>query len=296
MSVLLTGATGFIGRGVLNALIAADYRVTALVEDQDEAAEVQAAGAEAFFASDDDTRTIGQLALESDGVIHTATSRAGDPEFLEAIKPGLTAGDKPFIYTSSLWTFGSGTDLSETSPQDPPAAVAWMVDVQKALLAEESVRSVIVFPGIVYGHGQGIPRRFVDDAEGTGGSTIVPVFGDGSQHWATVHVDDLADLYVRIIGAESHNNELYIATSGDMPTVADLAGAAASAVGGTTRPETPEQTAQRINQALAELLLLDQHAASDRARERLGWRTTGPSLVDELRAGYLNVPQDQVWE
>jgi hypothetical protein len=43
------------------------------------------------------------------------------------------------------------------------------------------------------------------------------------------------------------------------------------------------------------VLLLDQHAAADRARERLGWRTVRPSLVDQLRAGYLDVPGDPAW-
>ena len=168
--------------------------------------------------------------------------------------------------------------------------------MQKSLMAQESVRSVIVFPGVVYGHGQGIPRRFVDDARTSDGSTVVPYLGDGAQHWATVHVDDLADLYVRIVGAESHNNELYIAANDDAPTVGELAEAAASAVGGATQAETVAEAAPRIHPALAELLLLDQHAGADRARERLGWHPSRPSLRDELRAGYLAVPQDPLWD
>lgn len=297
MSVLLTGATGFIGRGVMEALIAAGYRVTALVDGQDDADEVRAAGADPFLASEEDTRTVSDLALESDGVIHTATSRSEDADFIAAVTPGLLTSDKPFVYTSSLWIYGSGRDLTEKSPSAPPAAVAWMDETARGLLADdgEGMRVVVVAPGIVYGHGQGIPRRFVDDIDRSGAQPVLPLIGDGSQQWATVHVDDLADLYVRIIGAESHVDDVYIAASGATETVAELAAAAASAEGATVRAETAEETARRIGPALAGVLLLDQHAAADRARERLGWRTTRPSLVDELRAGYLDVPGDPAW-
>ncbi|SFR57200.1 NAD-dependent epimerase/dehydratase family protein [Microbacterium azadirachtae] len=297
MSVLLTGATGFIGRAVMEALLAAGYRVTALVDDQDDADEVRAAGADPFLASEEDTRTVADLALESDGVIHTATSRTEDADFIAAVTPGLLTSDKPFVYTSSLWTYGSGRDLTEKSPAAPPPAVTWMAETVQRLLADdgEGMRVVVVAPGIVYGHGQGIPRRFVDDIDRSGAQPVLPLIGDGSQRWATVHVDDLADLYVRIIGAESHDDDVYIAASGASETVAELAAAAAHSEGATVRAETAEETAARIGSALAGVLLLDQHAAADRARERLGWRTTRPSLVDELRAGYLDAPGDPAW-
>ncbi|MGO4679545.1 NAD-dependent epimerase/dehydratase family protein [Microbacterium sp. 2MCAF23] len=294
MSVLLTGATGFIGQAVLTALVAAGYRVTALVDDQDDADQVRAAGADPFLASEEDTRTISELALESDGVIHTATSRADDADFIAAVMPGLLTSDKPFVYTSSLWTYGSGLDLTEESPAAPPAAVAWMDETARRLLADDSegMRVVVVAPGIVYGHGQGIPRRFVDDLDRSGQEPVLPSIGDGSQHWATVHVDDLADLYVRIIGAESHQKDVYIAASEADETVAELAAAAASAAGATVRAESAEETGERLGAALAGVLLLDQHARADRAKDRLGWRTTRPALRDELRAGYLDVPGD----
>ena len=296
MSVLLTGSAGFIGRAVMNALLKADYHVTALVDSQEDALAAQAAGAETFFASEEDTRTVSELALESNGVIHTATAPGEDADFIKAIIPGLLTSDKPFVYTGSLWTYGSNLNITEKSPQVSVPAIAWMIEMQKYLMGELSTRTIVVAPGIVYGHGQGIPRHFVDDVDRTGPTPVLPLIGDGSQHWATVHVDDLADLYVRIIGEESHTNEVYIATSEANETVADLTSAAAATMNATVKTENSEATAKRFGPALAALLLLDQHAASDRARERLGWKTAHPSLMDELKAGYLHVPDDALWE
>lgn len=297
MDVFLTGATGYLGRAVLERFVSAGYTVTALACSAEDASSVRAAGGTPFLGDEEETRTLSDVILGSDGVIHLATSAQQDPDFIDAVLSGLESSDKPFIYTGSLWTYGSNPDITEKSTQNPPGAVAWLVDAQKRLMAEEGVRVSIVTPGVVYGHGQGIPRKITDSVDTSGSQPFLPLIGDGTQHWATVHVDDLADLYLRVFEKEGHTNEVYIAATDAAPTVAELAEAAAHAqdISGGVRAESVEDTAERLGAGMAQVLLLDQRAHADKAREELGWTPTRASLADELRAGYTSVADDPLW-
>ncbi len=298
MDVFMTGATGFLGRAVLGRFLAAEYTVTALVTNRDDADWVTSAGGRPFLGSEEETRTLSDLIIGMDGVIHLATSPEGDPGFIDAVLPGLESSDKPFLYTGDLWTYGSNPDITESSEQNPPAAVKWLVDSQKRLLGEEGVRISIVAPAIAYGHGQGVPRRITDAVDLSGDEPVLPLIGDGSQHWATVHVDDLADLYLRVFEKEGHTNQVYIAATEASPTVRELseAVAAAQGVAGGVRAESAEDTEKRLGAGMAQLLLLDQHARGDKAREELGWKPTRPTLIDELRGGYTTLADDPLWE
>ena len=51
-------------------------------------------------------------------------------------------------------------------------------------------------PSVVYGRGTGLARVIVDAPHSSGDAAPLRLIGDGSQHWSTVHVDDLAALYV----------------------------------------------------------------------------------------------------
>ena len=98
---------------------------------------------------------------------------------------------KPYVHTGGLWIHGPSDDLTEDTPFNPPAIVAWREGVESRLAAAD-LALTIVEPGIVHGHGAGIPAMpdsAPRDAEGR-----LTVIGDGTPHWATVHVDDLAEL------------------------------------------------------------------------------------------------------
>ena len=112
----------------------------------------------------------------------------------------------------------------------PPALVAWREGVESRLEAADLALS-IVEPGIVYGRGGGIPASFPEapkDAEGR-----LTVVGDGTQHWATVHVDDIADLYALIVDGPAPAGRV-LGLSGQNPTVTEIGEAFA---GGPVVPE-----------------------------------------------------------
>jgi nucleoside-diphosphate-sugar epimerase len=291
MSIFLTGATGFIGSAVLRQLRLQGRDVTALVRSAEKAAAVEALGATAVLGDATDRELVEKLALDSDGVIHTAspedeTSRDFEDAFVTAAFAGLEGSDKPYVHTGGIWAYGSGPDIDEQSPQNPPAISAWRSEIEKRVLDAVGVKTTLVVPGVVFGYGTGIPSLFTDGTYGSGVAPAVQLVGDGSQHWATVYVDDLAELYLLAFDLADAGST-FIGASGQNPTVLELGVAAAEGTGldGQVAEASIDETYERFGKPYADALLLDQQARGSAARIDLGWEPNGPSLIDELRTG-----------
>ncbi|GLK17574.1 NAD-dependent epimerase/dehydratase family protein [Herbiconiux flava] len=291
MAIFLTGATGFIGSAVLRQLREQGRDVVALVRSSSSAAEVEALGARAVLGELTDREIVTHLALESDGVIHLASpgdesSAPTDDAFVTAVLAGLEGSDKPYVHTGGIWIFGNGSAITETSPFDPPALTSWRLPVEARVRSAVGVKTSIIAPGIVFGNGGGIPNLIVDAPRGSGVAPALELIGPGEQHWTTVFVDDLAELYVLAFDLAPAGS-YYIGASGQNPTVRELGEAAAQAAGldGRVTPGTVSSAHERLGEAFADALLLDQQATGSSARIDLGWEPNGPSLVEELRSG-----------
>ncbi|MFE2546096.1 Rossmann-fold NAD(P)-binding domain-containing protein [Actinacidiphila glaucinigra] len=107
-----------------------------------------------------------------------------------------------------------------------------------------------------------------------------------TQVWVTVRVEDLADLYVRVLG-NGRAGARDIASDGVNPTVRTLGEAASRAANaaGAVSPEAPEQTRTRLGALFADALLPSQQASGRTARSELGWNPVRPSLAAELEHG-----------
>lgn len=273
--VFLTGASGYIGSAVLDALVAHGHRVTALVRSDDKAERVRRSGGEAVVGDATDDHLVARLAREADGVVHTASAQDVDPGLIDAVLDALGGTDKPFVHTGGIFTFGAAADITEDSPVAPPALTAWRAPNEDRVRTS-AVRTTVVAPGIVYGRGAGIPTMFLGD-----GTAPVRTVGDGTQRWTTVHVDDLAELYV--LALERADQDGYVvAATGEAPTVRDLA--EAGAAGSPVVTESVDESRDRLGAAFADALLIDQVAAGSHARSHYGWQPSRPSLVEHLRS------------
>lgn len=289
MKVLLTGATGYVGSSLLPALVAAGHTVTALVRDQAKADRVSGEQVTAVVSDMRERDVVRRLAAEADAVVATAspgdeTSADADTDFIEAVLAGLAPGST-FVRTGGVWVHGSGADLTEETPIDAPALTAWRQPLDERALGAAGLRSVLVEPGIVYGHGAGIPALVTGAAQTDGDEPALELVGPGTQHWTTIHVEDLAALYVAAL-ERGEGGARYLAVSGDNPTVRELGEAASRRRGldGRVSVESAEETVDRLG-AFGEALLLDQQATGAKARADLGWTPQRPSLVEEIEAG-----------
>jgi nucleoside-diphosphate-sugar epimerase len=289
MKVALTGATGFIGSHVLTELHKRGHDVIALVRDDAQADTVAAAGAMPAVVDLYDRSAVVGLLGDAEGAIHTAspgdaTSANLDAAVVDAAIDAFAGTGNPYIQISGLWIYGNNLAISEESPIDAPAFVAWKEPIERRVLSEGGMRGVVIVSGTAYGDGGGgIPGILVGSPRDDNGNLIM--LGTGQQHWSTVHVADLADLFARVLEDDSASGR-FIVSDGVDPTVAELTEAAAVAAGAPGAvPGSDDEARARLGDAFAEVLLLDSGAVTAKARAELDWQPTHPSLVEEFRNG-----------
>ena len=119
--------------------------------------------------------------------------------------------------------------ISEESPFNPPAMVAWRQPIERRVLDATDMRGVVIVSSVAYGDGGGgIPGLLLGSPRDDAGNLIM--LGTGQQHWSTVHVADLADFFRRVLEHDSARG-YYVIGDGVNSTVAELTEAAAVAAG-----------------------------------------------------------------
>jgi nucleoside-diphosphate-sugar epimerase len=289
MKVVLTGATGFIGSHVLTELREHDHEVTALVRTEADAELVADRGATAAVVDLYDRPTVLSQLNDADAAIHTAspgdeTSANLDSAVADAAIEAFTGTGKPYLHISGQWVYGNNTAITEDSPLNAPALVAWREPIERRVLDAKGMRGVVIVSGLAYGDGGGgIPGLLLGSPRDDDGNLIM--LGTGQQHWSTVHVADLADFFRRVLEDDAARG-YYVVGDGLNPTVAQLTEAAAVAAGAPGAvPGSDDEARSRLGEYFAEVLLLDQGTDAARARAELGWSPSRSGLIDEFRNG-----------
>ncbi|KOV29835.1 hypothetical protein ADK60_17005 [Streptomyces sp. XY431] len=290
MKVLLTGATGYIGSAVTEHLTAAGHQVVALTRS----AEPQPArGWHAQLVGDtsDPASLAGAVTPDIEAVIHLAPP-SGDAEVdtavIEALATPLRGTGRPFVYTSGVWVLGAtgaAQEVGEEAPTDPIDIVGYRPRIERRVLDEaaEGVRAVVVRPGIVYGRGGGIPAILVDRARTQGAPEY---YGEEGVRWPTVHVDDLAELFLAAVERAGAGTVWHGVGEAAVP-VRELARAAGRVAGAAGDPKAvpAAQVTEVFGPLFADALALDQSVSGAAARTALDWKPNRPGAVAELESG-----------
>jgi nucleoside-diphosphate-sugar epimerase len=289
MKVALTGSTGFIGSHVLTELLDHGHEVSALVRDDKQEAVISARGAKAAVVDLYDRPVVTAVLRDCDGAIHTAspgdaTSADLDSAVLDAAIDAFDGTGRPYIEISGLWVYGDNLSINERSPFKAPAMVSWKEPIERRLLGTKGMRGVVPISGTAYGDGGGgIPGLLLGSPRDEAGNLIM--IGTGQQHWATVHVVDIADFFRRALENDEARG-YYVLGNGAKSSVAELTQAAAVAADAPGAvPGSEDEARQRLGDYFAEVLLLDQGADTAKARTELGWAPSHPTLVEEFRHG-----------
>jgi nucleoside-diphosphate-sugar epimerase len=304
MRIFLTGATGYIGAAVLDALVRGGHDVTALVRNNEKARSVAKRGAHPVIGNLAEPESFRAAADAQDGYVHAAyDTRSGRGPSIEqtALEAIIAAAKRPrtggapaapgrfIIYTSGVWILGRTPEpATEEAPINPITLASFRPAHEKLVLdaGGDHLRTMVVRPGVVYGGSEGM----VGDIFKSASNGLVRVIGDGNNHWPLVYDRDLADLYARL-AANADASGVYHANDEGDERINDIVGAIKPYL--PVKPDVryvPIDEARHKMGPYADALALDQVVRSPRARA-LGWTPTLHSvagnaarLLEEWRA------------
>lgn len=289
MRVFLTGATGYVGSAVMDALLRSGHEVTALVRDPEKAEYVSGRGVHPIIGELSRPTSYAAAAESADSIIHAAieSSKSVQKVDRQAVDTLLAAAGRraasglpaSLVYTSGTWVLGETHDATEETPVNPIPLVAWRPEHEQVVLdaGRDGVRTAVIRPGVVYGGARGIVGDLLKDAA----NGLVRVVGTGQNHWACIYDRDLAELYVRVATMDDAAGIFHANDEAD-ESVDDIV--AAIAHHAKMRPDVrhmPIDEARKKMGAHADALALDQIVRSPRARA-LGWAPTLRSVAGSV--------------
>jgi nucleoside-diphosphate-sugar epimerase len=152
--------------------------------------------------------------------------------------------------------------------------------VEELVLKDNQVRGLVIRPGCVYGKQGGLTGRwfagaFVDKA--------LEVIGDGQNRWTMVHVDDLAEAYLRAVESGLSGEAFNIADQSH-PRVGEMVEAVAKVTGYQGNIGfTPLDEARKALGDFADCLVLDQQVDANKALGLLNWRPQHKGFIAGIK-------------
>jgi nucleoside-diphosphate-sugar epimerase len=291
--VALTGATGFVGSHLFEALRRRGDEVVALVRRPSMAGALRASGCRLVEGDLHDERALETLVAGAEVVFHVAGLVAARrvADFLRVNRDGTAAlaraaaraGVSRLVHVSSLAVTGPtvpGRPLAEDAGPGPVSAYGRSKQAGEEALRSSGVPCTIVRPPAVYGpRDRAFLPLFRAAARG-----IVLLPGDGSQELSLVHAEDLTSALLAAAASAKTVGGTYHAAHPEPTTQSAFAGAVARALGrGVRTLALPAPLVRGVlgltgsaSRALGRAPLLD----GDKARELLApaWTCSSDAL------------------
>ncbi len=290
MRVFITGAAGWIGTALTTDLVAAGHEVVGLARSSASADRIVAAGGTAVHGDMHDHAVIVDQARGADAVAHLAFTldfAAFDETVDNEVRLFGLLGDA-LAETGTAVFAASGTPIlpgriaTEDDELDPagPAGARARTAAAVLALAGRGIRAGLVrMPRSVHGRGDrnGLIATLVALDRQWGTAAYV---GDGRNRWPAVHVDDAGRLF-RLALEQAPAGSVLHAVAEEGVAMRDVAEAIGAGTGLPVAAVDPGPLG-----VFGDLLGGDQPASSARTRALTGWSPSGPTLLDDLRAGH----------
>lgn len=294
MRVFVTGATGFIGEAIARELIAAGHEVLGLARNEEKAAQLAKAGAEAHIGELTDLGSLAAAARAADGVIHTAFGHdfskylengENDRRAVEAMAKAMEDTGKPLVITSgtTISTLGKGELATEEQPAiaESPSGVRAPSEHVLAEYAMRGVRGVAVrLPPSVHDDGDhGFVPALIEVARKTG---IAAYIGDGANRWPAVHRLDAARLF-RLALESAPAGAVEGAGEEGIP-MREIAGIIGDELGVPVRGISANEAEAHFDW-MAMFVGIDNPTSTAITRRVTGWEPREKGLLADLREG-----------
>jgi len=230
---LVTGATGMLGRQLVEWLLAAGVEVRAFARPSSDLRHLRALPVEIVSGEATDLEAIRHAVTGCRWVYHAAAYfhlgsafsgqegfdqyRRANVDFTEALlTASQAAGVARFIYVSStaVYSLDAPTPIPETAPLIPDSDYGRSKLMAEALVQayqQRGLATTTVRPCITYGPGD---RHFLPAALGLARLPVLPLVEGGSRRLDLVYVGDVVELLWRASQAEAAIGKVYNAASG----------------------------------------------------------------------------------
>lgn len=285
MQILVIGATGYAGLRVSAALSRAGHVVLGLTRNPTASAARELIRCEVTPVPGDFARPESWRAHlnDVDAVVHAAmdqTDPAGaDRRLIAELRAAQELDGRPrhLVYTTGISCYGrTGAALmDENTPGNPDSPLAFRFELEREVAAA-GIPHTVVRPGFLYG---GPATTSITGQWFAAAVKGAPVFyGDITKRWSFVHVDDLADAYVRVLADPTRfDGQTFVLADDQRLRALDVQRVALRAAGydGDVLLESAE--AGGLHQVAADQ---DELVSSAKARRVLGWSPAHTSFTD----------------
>jgi nucleoside-diphosphate-sugar epimerase len=298
MRVFIAGASGVLGRRLVQQLTARGHSVVGQVRSLKAESAVRAAGGEPRHADLFDAESLAKAGDGCDTVIHAATAiptkrkvvpadwamndhirRKGTRCLTEA---AAKIGAKTYLQQSIVWIVRPKDEsaFDEDSPAVPDPAIQSAIDAESIAREAGSADGftvAILRGGFFYDSESAHTRMLADGLR----KHQLPIIGTGDAVWAMIHTDDAASAYVTV--AQSPKNGVWHVVDNELVTVRAFLVEFAARLG--TRPprRVPTWLARWIadEQAVA-YFTRSTRTTNARLRRDFGWTPRYPTYREGL--------------
>ncbi|HUX70766.1 MAG TPA: SDR family oxidoreductase [Cellulomonadaceae bacterium] len=293
MRVFVTGASGWIGSATVDELLGAGHDVTGLARSDASAATLVARGATVLRGDLDDLDSLRAGATDADAVIHLANkhdwadpaeSSRAERAAVQTIAEVLAGSNRRFLLASGVAGIAQGRPSTENDrvPWSGPEAPRGGSENLALDYLEKGVTSISLrFAPTVHGDGDhGFIAILVSVARATGVSGYV---GDGSTGWAAVHRSDAARMVRHGLETAPAGARLHAVGEGSVSSK-EIAEAIGRGLDLPVASIAPEDAHDHFG-FLGTFFAMDLSSSSALTQELLGWKPTGPTLLEDLASG-----------
>ncbi len=206
MKILVTGATGFVGPNVANAIVDAGHEVRVLERKAGSWSKAGIRCQEAVQGDMADVESLRRAVADRDVVVHLVAIRQGRKEEFQRvmiqgtrslIRESKEAGVRRVVLMSALGVSEESKDLV------PYYNAKWTQDQD---LRASGLEHVIFRPSFIFGGKGGILPTFRKLARL---APVTPIMGKGTQEIQPIWIDDLADYFAASVDKPEAANRVF---------------------------------------------------------------------------------------